>query len=90
MPELGATLHTLKKAKTKKPLVYALGGVRREKSLNFLTLVLTELLCLVQFGGKETQSRHLKSINMLSEVHGLKKIRKRDYFKDYLRRKIPK
>ena len=53
MPELGATLHTLKKAKTEKPLVYALGGVKSaEKSLNFLTLALTELLCLVQFGGK--------------------------------------
>ena len=31
LPELGACLHTLKKAKTKKPLVYALGGVRRRK-----------------------------------------------------------
>ena len=41
--------HTLKKAKTKKPLYTHLVVLGAEKSLNFSILVLTGLLYLVQF-----------------------------------------
>ncbi len=52
MPELGATLHTLKKAKTKKPLVYALGGVRRRKIPELFNLGFDGVTLLGSIWGK--------------------------------------
>ena len=91
LPELGACLHTLKKAKTKKPLVYALGGVRRRKIPELFNLGFDGVTLLGSiWGKKKTLLLHLKSINMLSEVHGPKKRRKRGYFSDCLRKRILK
>ena len=52
MPELGATLHTLKKAKTEKPLVYALGGVRRRKIPELFNLGFDGVTLLGSIWGK--------------------------------------
>lgn len=53
LPELGACLHTLKKAKTKKPLVYALGGVRRRKIPELFNLGFDGVTLLGSIWGKK-------------------------------------
>jgi len=52
MPELGATLHTFKKAKIKRPLVYALGGVRRRKIPELFNLGFDGVTLLGSIWGK--------------------------------------
>ena len=80
LPELGAVLYNFKKSKSKKPLVYALGGVRRRRFLNCSTLVLMELLSSDRFGGKKILLLLLRDISLLSVVSGPKERNRKEYF----------
>ena len=53
LPELGGVLYNLKKAKKKKPLVYALGGVRRRKIPELFNLGFDGVTLLGSIWGKK-------------------------------------
>ena len=53
MPELGGTLHNLKTQKPKKPLIYALGGVRRRKIPELFNLGFDGVTLLGSIWGKK-------------------------------------
>ena len=53
LPELGGVLYNLKKAKSKKPLVYALGGVRRRKIPELFNLGFDGVTLLGSIWGKK-------------------------------------
>ena len=53
LPELGAVLYNFKKSKSKKPLVYALGGVRRRKIPELFNLGFDGVALLGSIWGKK-------------------------------------
>ena len=83
MPELGATLHSNYKNEQRLH-VYALGGVRRKKYLNYLISALMVLHYLGQFGEKKIQFLHLRNISMLNVALGVKKKKNNPCSKDCL------
>ncbi|MEK9772345.1 MAG: thiamine phosphate synthase [Opitutae bacterium] len=53
LPELGGVLYNLKKAKTTKPLIYALGGIRRRKIPELFNLGFDGVTLLGSIWGKK-------------------------------------
>jgi thiamine monophosphate synthase len=53
MPELGGVLYNLKKTKLKRPLIYALGGVRRRKIPELFNLGFDGVTLLGSIWGKK-------------------------------------
>ena len=80
LPELGGVLYNFKKSKSQKPLVYALGGIRRRKIPELFNLGFDGVALLGSIWEKRTLWPHLKNTSTSNEVSGQKKRKKRAYY----------
>ena len=80
LPELGGVLYNFKKSKSQKPLVYALGGIRRRKIPELFNLGFDGVALLGSIWGKKDPVAAFEKYQYIERSVWAKKRKKRAYY----------